>query len=97
VTITVTQPTQTYSLTFTQSGLPSGATWWAEVNGQRQNAQAGQSITFNGLSGTVNWSVANPVAYRVGGKYGQTYYYYASPSSGSASSGGTIQITYTKG
>jgi PKD repeat protein len=86
VTITVTQPT--YSLTFTESGLPPGATWWASVNGQTKYASAGQSITFSGLSGTVSWSVENPVI--VGWRL-----YRATPSSGTTNSGGTIYISYS--
>jgi PKD repeat protein len=86
VTITVTQPT--YSLTFTEYGLPPGATWWASVNGQTKYASAGQSITFNGLSGTSSWSVESPVI--VGRQF-----YWATPSSGTTNSGGTIYISYS--
>jgi len=63
------------------------------VNGQSQSAQAGQSITFTGLSGTVSWSVQSPITVPIG-RYRYTRYY-ANPSSGTASSGGTISITYS--
>jgi hypothetical protein len=94
VTITVSS-SSTYSVTFTETGLPTGTTWWAQVGGTTKYAGAGQSITFNGLSGSQSWSVESPVTYY--NKYtGQTYYYYAHPSSGTVSSGGTISITYNQ-
>jgi hypothetical protein len=94
VTITVSSSQSTYSVTFTESGLPTGTTWWAQVGGTKKYAGADQSITFSGLSGTNSWSVESPVTYY--NKYNhRTYYYYASPSSGTVSSGGTISITYS--
>jgi len=98
ITINVQAPSGTYSLTFTESGLPSTnwvgqpVTWSVTVNGQSQSAQAGQSITFTGLSGTVSWSVQSPIVVRVNRYHAVKYY--AHPSSGTASSGGTISITY---
>jgi len=64
------------------------------VNGQTQTADAGQSITFTGLSGTVSWSAESPITVPVN-RY-HSVKYYANPSSGTASSGGTISITYTE-
>ncbi|NAY82453.1 MAG: hypothetical protein GU362_06220 [Thaumarchaeota archaeon] len=100
ITITVQAPPNTYSLTFTESGLPSTnpvtgqpVTWTVTVNGQSQTAQAGQSITFTGLSGTVSWSVQSPITVPVNKYYSNKYY--ANPSSGTASSSETISITYS--
>jgi len=98
IAINVQAPAGTYSLTFTESGLPSTnafgvpVTWSVTVNGQSQSADAGQSITFTGLSGTVSWSVQSPITVRVSRYHAVKYY--AHPSSGTASSGGTISITY---
>jgi len=100
ITITVQAPPNTYSLTFTETGLPTtnpvtGApvTWSVTVNGQTQTADAGQSITFTGLSGTVSWSVQSPITVPVNRHHYVKYY--ANPSSGTASQGGTISITYS--
>jgi len=99
ITITVQAPANTYSLTFTESGLPTNSwtgqpvTWSVTVNGQSQSAQAGQSITFTGLSGTVSWSAQSPITVRVSKYHSATYY--ANPPSGTASSSETISITYS--
>jgi len=102
ITITVQAPPNTYNLTFTETGLPTtytlygqtfDVTWNVTVNGQSQSAQAGQSITFTGLSGTVSWSVQSPITVPVSPTHSEKYY--ATPSSGSASKGGTISITYS--
>jgi len=98
ITINVQAPSGTYSLTFTESGLPSYSwtgqpvTWSVTVNGQSQSAQAGQSITFTGLSGTVSWSAQSPIAVRVNRYHAVKYY--AHPRSGTASGSETISITY---
>jgi PKD repeat protein len=100
ITITVNAPPNTYNLTFTETGLPTtnpvtgdAETWSVTVNGQTQSADAGQSITFTGLSGTVSWSVESPITVPVN-RY-HSVKYYANPSSGTASKGGTISITYS--
>jgi len=102
ITINVQAPQGTYTLTFTETGLPTSyvlygntvyVTWSVTVNGQTQSAQAGQPIVFTGLSGTVNYSVQSPIKVPVNQYY--TASYYASPSSGQASEGGTIPITYS--
>jgi hypothetical protein len=52
---TITPPPGTYVVTFTESGLPSGATWYANVTGQ-----SGLSATVTGSSGTyVQIALAN--------------------------------------
>jgi hypothetical protein len=101
ITINVQAPQGTYTLTFTESGLPSTnpvtgtpVTWSVTINGITQSAQAGQAIVFTGLSGTVNYSVQSPIKVPIN-KYGAYNTYYANPSSGQASQGGTIPITYS--
>jgi hypothetical protein len=100
ITINVQAPPGTYTLTFTETGLPTTnpvtgtpVTWSVTINGQTQSAQAGQAIVFTGLSGTVNYSVQSPIKVPVNKYYTATYY--ANPSSGTASQGGTISITYS--
>jgi len=103
MTITVHAPPNTYNLTFTETGLPTEGdlggqpyyvAWSATVNGQSQSAQAGQSITFTGLSGTVSWSVLSPINVPVNTHV--SYKYYAVPSSGQASKNETINIQYAR-
>jgi len=101
ITINVQAPPGTYTLTFTETGLPSTnpvtgtpVTWSVTINGITQSAQAGQAIVFTGLSGTVNYSVQSPIKVPIN-KYGAYNTYYANPSSGQASQGGTIPITYS--
>jgi len=101
ITITVQAPASTYSLTFNETGLPTtypitgdAVTWYVIVNGQKITADAGQTITFTGLSGTANWSVESPIKIPIN-RYGAVETYYASPSSGHASKSETISITYS--
>ena len=101
ITINVQAPPGTYTLTFTETGLPSTnpvtgtpVTWSVTINGITQSAEAGQAIVFTGLSGTVNYSVQSPIKVPIN-KYGAYNTYYANPSSGQASQGGTIPITYS--
>jgi len=101
ITINVQAPQGTYTLTFTESGLPTinpvtgtPVTWSVTINGLTQSAQAGQAIVFTGLSGTVNYSVQSPIKVPIN-KYGAYNTYYANPSSGTASQGGRIPITYS--
>jgi len=100
ITINVQAPAGTYSLTFSESGLPSTnpvtgspVTWGVTINGQSQSAKAGQSITFTGLSGTVSYTVQSPITVPVNRYHYEKYY--ANPSSGTASQSGTISITYS--
>ena len=103
ITINVQALPNSYTLTFEETGLPTVyyiagqaiyVTWSVSIQGgQTQTAQAGQSITFTGLSGTISWSVQSPV--RVPTSRSTYEIYYANPSSGTASQGGTISITYS--
>jgi hypothetical protein len=62
--------TRTYSVSFIQSGLPSGTRWNVTFNGETKGATS-DSIVFNVANGDYAFSVTPPVGYE------------ASPSSGS--------------
>ncbi|HTW77127.1 MAG TPA: hypothetical protein VMG14_05110, partial [Thermoplasmata archaeon] len=65
-------PVTTYTVTFTESGLPSGTSWSVTLNGVTKTAAAGSSIVFTGVAnGTVSYSI------------GAVSGYSASPSTGS--------------
>ena len=100
ITINVQAPAGTYTVTFIESGLPATnpvtrtpVTWSVTINGQTQSAPVGQNITFTGLSGTVNYTVQSPITVPVNRYHYEKYY--ANPSSGTATQGGTIPITYS--
>ena len=73
-----------YDITFTETGLPSGTSWYATLNGQTQSTTS-SSITFSETSGTYSYSIGSVSGYTV------------SPSSGSVSVGGSksVSVTYT--
>jgi hypothetical protein len=62
--------TRTYSVSFIQSGLPSGTRWNVTFNGETKGATS-DSIVFNVANGDYAFSVNPPAGYE------------ASPSSGS--------------
>ncbi len=62
VAFTLTAPA-TYALTFTESGLPSGATWSVVLNGVEQTGTAGSSIVFEVENGVYSYSVSGPSGY----------------------------------
>ncbi|MEM0124530.1 MAG: hypothetical protein QXF41_03245, partial [Candidatus Micrarchaeaceae archaeon] len=83
---------QTYTVTFSESGLPSGTSWNVTLNNNKKSSTS-SSIVFSSISaGTYSYSVGTPIP---GGTDTQ---YVASPSSGSISVSGTTtqDITYTK-
>jgi hypothetical protein len=85
ITFTVVSTT-TYSVTFTESGLPSGTNWNVTLAGSTQSS-TGSTITFSKLNGTY--------AYSVGTVSGYT----SAPSSGSVTVSGAavpVTITFTK-
>ena len=91
-TITVEQAQSYITLTFTESGLPSGVTWSVDIGGVTYSAESGQDIVATLPSGSYSWS-ANEVIVNTGTGY---YYYYSpSPSSGTADKTETIPITYS--
>ena len=76
----------TYSVTFTESGLPSGAPWSVTLNGARASATAPGSIIFTKSNETYPFTVGTVSGYA------------ASPSSGSVTVNGAAvskAITFT--
>ncbi|MGD0249385.1 MAG: hypothetical protein ABSB97_00605 [Thermoplasmata archaeon] len=81
-----------YSVTFSESGLPSGDTWDASVNGGEKTATAPSSISFSGLAGSNSYSVGEVVVFDY---CGVVEYYAPSPSSGTVTSATTVSVTFT--
>ncbi|MGC9016406.1 MAG: InlB B-repeat-containing protein, partial [Conexivisphaera sp.] len=74
-----------YTVTFQESGLPSGATWSVQFDGQNLSATAPNSIVFQGVpQGTYSWS-AGPNPYYPGTNGVR---YYSGAASGSLSVSG---------
>ncbi|MCL4307772.1 MAG: thermopsin family protease [Candidatus Thermoplasmatota archaeon] len=83
VTVSVTFVETVYSVTFTETGLPSGSSWAVAI-GSAEEYSAGGSIGFDEPNGTYSFSVFGPSGYR------------ASPSSGTVTvSGSSVTITVT--
>ncbi|MCL5731704.1 MAG: hypothetical protein M1605_06335 [Candidatus Thermoplasmatota archaeon] len=89
-TITFTPTTTSvskYTVTFTESGLPSGTTWYVNLsNGMDSGAITGASYSFSLTNGTYSYTVSKVSGYSV------------SPSSGSLSVSGKNElntITFT--
>jgi len=80
-----------YTVTFTQSGLPSGTSWSVTFGGTKKSSTS-STITFKVKSGNYSWSVSTPVSGGTGIRY------VASPESGSMKvpSNTSQSITYTK-
>jgi hypothetical protein len=57
--VTLTSSAQTYSLSFTESGLPSGTTWVVTLNGVTSPSTFGSTITFNEANGEYTFSVTS--------------------------------------
>ncbi|MGC8558542.1 MAG: hypothetical protein ACP5NC_06080, partial [Nitrososphaeria archaeon] len=82
-------PTATYTVTFQESGLPSGTQWSATLDGATESA-TGSSITFTGIpAGTYSWNITPSVM--VG-----TVNYVAVQGSGTVSVSGatTVSVKY---
>lgn len=87
----VVQPSS-YTVTFTQTGLPIGTSWSVTFGGTTKSS-TGSSILFSDvLAGTHSWSVSSPIS------GGSGIQYVASPSSGTmrVPSQTSQSITYTK-
>lgn len=86
-------PENTYSVTFTESGLPSGISWRVVLAGYGQSTTS-TSNTFTSMpDGNYSYSVSNCYVY----SYPKGTYYFPSPSSGTIHvSGGNVnlQISY---
>ena len=84
ITFSAVAPT-TYTVTFTESGLPSGASWSVTLNGGTSSSTT-STITFNEANGAYNYTVGPVTGYT------------ASPSSGTVTVNGaavTESITFT--
>ena len=69
IAFVLTVPTSTnYTVTFSETGLPAGVTWYATLNSTTTGAGAGTSIPLMAPNGTyyVNLSVSNPAYEPVG-------------------------------
>jgi len=83
---TMLYESENYTLTFTESGLPSGATWNVTLNGAKSSS-ASSSISFSEPNGTYSYTV------------GIYQGYSASPYSGSVTVSGAnvnVAITFTQ-
>jgi Thermopsin len=81
-------PVATFSVTFSESGLPSGTTWSVTLGGATKSASAGSTIEFTGLTNGTTY------AYTIGGVTGYT----SSPSSSSITLDGknaTVAVTFS--
>ncbi len=50
--------TTTYAVTFTESGLPTGTTWYVNITGQPSQSSTGTTITVQLPNGTYSYSIA---------------------------------------
>ena len=64
VTVATAFTQVTYTVTFTETGLPSGTSWSVTVNGTTQST-VGSTITFSEPNGTYSFTVSSP-GYRPG-------------------------------
>ncbi|EQD32349.1 hypothetical protein B1B_17732, partial [mine drainage metagenome] len=72
----------TYAVTFTQTGLPVGATWSVAINGGVPVASTASTISFNEMNGSYAFAVAT-----------STPFYFPSPSVGSITVNGAAVAT----
>jgi len=83
-----------YTLTFTESGLPTGKTWIVNVNGVDYYSVAPDPIVISNLTGVSDWQV--PTLYGGENVFGwYTWKYTPTPSQGTANSTETIPITFS--
>ncbi len=52
----------TYSVTFTESGLPSGTTWYVNLSNGSSFSSSTSTVTFNAPNGSYQYTVASMVA-----------------------------------
>ncbi len=87
VSVSVVFSLPTYQVTFSESGLPSGALWYVNVSGQPPISSSGSTTSISLISGTYSYSVST------GDKL-----YAPSPSSGTFTVNGgptTVSITFS--
>jgi len=92
-TVSVITTIPLYAVAFTESGLPSGASWSVTLNGTA-NSSMSNVITFNEPNGTYSYSVTSG-SYSVTSGLGYT----ASPSSGTITVNGAdvnVKITFSQ-
>jgi len=88
------QPTPSYTLTFTESGLPASKAWIVNVNGVDYYGVAPSPIVVSNLTGVSDWQV--PTLYGGENVFGwYTWKYTPTPSQGTANSTETIPITFS--
>ncbi|MGD0588030.1 MAG: hypothetical protein ABSA63_04475, partial [Thermoplasmata archaeon] len=58
VSRTVTFSLLTFTITFTENGLPSGTTWYVNLTGVQSHSSTGSTISFSEPNGTYNYTVA---------------------------------------
>jgi len=69
VTVAIAFSQKTYSVTFTESGLPAGTSWSVTFNGSTKSSTA-NSITFTGVpAGNYTWNAAPIMAVGSGTRY----------------------------
>lgn len=78
--------TPTYTVTFMESGLPSGTLWSATLNGSKQSSQF-TTVSFNSIyNGSYSWTI--PTVY-----YSLTLWYEADPNHGTVTvSGSSVTV-----
>ena len=87
-------PTYYNTVTFDESGLPSGTQWTAVMN-STQSSSSGTSISFSVANGQYSYSIFQA---SVTESNGDTYHYTPSPSSGDVTMKGngiSISVTFT--
>lgn len=59
ITVNVAFSSTTYPVTFTESGIPSGYVWWANVTGQAPASSSGNTVTLNLVDGTYDYNLSS--------------------------------------
>ena len=80
-----------FKVTFTESGLPTGTSWWVNLSGTK-NVSTSSSISFYEFNGSYSYTILSPI----NGSYGTRYS--DSQSSGSITVNGaslTVSVSYT--
>ncbi|MGC8630794.1 MAG: DUF7619 domain-containing protein, partial [Thermoplasmata archaeon] len=59
ITIKFTTNITTYTITFTEAGLPSGTTWYVNLSNGQSYSSSSNTITFNEPNGTYSYTIAS--------------------------------------
>jgi hypothetical protein len=93
ITFTLTGP---YSVSFSESGLPSGDSWSVTLGSATHTMSAPTGTTFSGLGGTNTYSVSSViVSESCTGGLVTVKYYDPSPDSGTVTGAKSISVKYT--